>query len=431
MFCPHCGNSVPDGSSFCAACGAFVAPYAAPGPMYAPKAAKKSNSAKYLAVAVVLILVLAAVTTVFAFSYSLDREEPTYTIYLDNGDKFVLSGAFLPGQETLSVGVLSDEMEFVLDPEKAAEYTFYEWKLFDLDHNVYTDTLGTKYSGMTPVRKAEPALHYFLNNSDGTTSAPGAGWFQVSLKCYSGSDTYNAVKTYEGKVKYFTTVEKSYSWIYENKAYEMDVIFDYQAYDDARNKNKNGRWPSSSAYSSFIEYNDPVVVDMAEKLTILYGPHSNTDPGFANFVLAFDQICIKYPPNSNNMDADKYMFGTNEYFQYPIETIYNGAGDCEDTSILAAAIYAAAGYESAILVLPGHAMTAVVVDADYSPSTTMAYEYLKGVKNGKTYAAGETTVESFMELGLSQRNAHEGNPYSFYLQKENNNNGLYAFYPAK
>jgi hypothetical protein len=422
---------VADGSAFCASCGAFLAPYAGSSPAYAPKASKKSNSAKYLVIAVVLIMAVAVVAVSFSFSYLSEDEERIYTQDLGGGDQLFLSGAFYPDSGVLAVEMRDSEIAFVLDPAKASEYTFYEWRLFDLDHSVYNNAYGAKYTGMDPIRKAEPALHYYTNNSDGTKSAPGAGWFIVAVKCYSGSDQYNVVDTFEGKVKYSTGVERSYSWTYEGKDYSLDVSFRYQDFDNARNKNKDGRWPSPSEYSQFIEYYDLVVVDIAEKLSALYGPHSDSDPGFANFVLAFDQICFAYPPYSSSVGPDKFLFGTEEYFQYPIETIYNGAGDCEDTAILAAAIYAAAGYESAILILPGHAMAAVVVDADYMPSTGMAYEVLKGEKDGLTYVAGETTVEAFLDLGLSPRNAHDGHPYSYYLREGNDDNGAYTFYPPE
>jgi hypothetical protein len=43
-----------------------------------------------------------------------------------------------------------------------------------------------------------------------------------------------------------------------------------------------------------------------------------------------------------------------EYPKYPLETLVEKKGDCEDQSILAAALLAAMGYEVALLILPIH-----------------------------------------------------------------------------
>ena len=55
---------------------------------------------------------------------------------------------------------------------------------------------------------------------------------------------------------------------------------------------------------------------------------------FADCVLAFVQIAADYQYDSDQFDKD-------EYWLYPVETLYYAHGDCEDTSILAAAIYSA------------------------------------------------------------------------------------------
>ena len=54
-----------------------------------------------------------------------------------------------------------------------------------------------------------------------------------------------------------------------------------------------------------------------------------------------------------------YPDGTNDFAKYPIETLAEGAGDCEDKSILFASIAEALGYEALICIVPGHAFVAV------------------------------------------------------------------------
>jgi len=51
--------------------------------------------------------------------------------------------------------------------------------------------------------------------------------------------------------------------------------------------------------------------------------------------------------------------GQEDYWRYPIETLYDDCGDCEDTTILAAAILRRMGHRVALLLLPEHAALGV------------------------------------------------------------------------
>ncbi len=111
---------------------------------------------------------------------------------------------------------------------------------------------------------------------------------------------------------------------------------------------------------------------------------------FADYVLAFVQEAADYA-------YDDEAFGQTEYWQYPIETIYRGYGDCEDTSILASAIYARLsqidGAEDLILgstlfLLPGHAMAGVEIDGTIPGIGNFMVE-----KDGHVYYTCETTLD--------------------------------------
>jgi|GEM_PF-1491229 len=60
-----------------------------------------------------------------------------------------------------------------------------------------------------------------------------------------------------------------------------------------------------------------------------------------SLILAFAQA-ITYA-------EDIITTGKDEYPRFPVETLFEGAGDCEDTSILAAAIFTRLGYDVALL----------------------------------------------------------------------------------
>ena len=58
MFCKNCGNQIPDGVAFCAACGTAAAPAAAPAAAAAAPKADKSNLIKLIAIVAGVAIVL-------------------------------------------------------------------------------------------------------------------------------------------------------------------------------------------------------------------------------------------------------------------------------------------------------------------------------------------------------------------------------------
>lgn len=81
--------------------------------------------------------------------------------------------------------------------------------------------------------------------------------------------------------------------------------------------------------------------------------------------------------------SDYGTTGEWEFPRWPIESLVDGVGDCEDSSILFAAILKEAGYDVVLLLLPGH-MAVGVWGAEGYPGSY----YLQG---GKRYYYCETT----------------------------------------
>lgn len=121
---------------------------------------------------------------------------------------------------------------------------------------------------------------------------------------------------------------------------------------------------------------------------------------FSDYVLAFVDYAADY-------QTDEEQFEEAEYWLYPIETLYFGKGDCEDTSILACSLYSAlSGIDGAkdmvsgacVYLLPGHAMVGIDVVGGIPPS---ASTFSTDV-GGKEYYFGETTIDnpdSWMSVG--------------------------------
>lgn len=89
--------------------------------------------------------------------------------------------------------------------------------------------------------------------------------------------------------------------------------------------------------------------------------------------------------------TDKESLGELEYVRYPIETLADGEGDCEDKSILLAALLRELGCEVVIMEFPNHAAVGVEAERDDAYGSYANY-------GGKKYFYLESTVSGW-ELG--------------------------------
>lgn len=92
-------------------------------------------------------------------------------------------------------------------------------------------------------------------------------------------------------------------------------------------------------------------------------------------------------------EKDTVTGQVDDYWKYPVETLADGNGDCEDTAILAAALLKEMGYEVAVVFLPsdpGHAAVAVACE-----NCNGFYYPL----NGRNYYYMETAAEEGFSLG--------------------------------
>jgi len=423
VYCPRCGSSVGDGSvNFCPSCGYYVGyvpytyTYAAPAAV--GSGAKKQSKAATAALFAVLILALAAAVSLIAdveddLKYNkVDIQTVTEDTY------FELSGDFLIEREVFTVSLTNDgKIAFALNDDISSKYDYYSWTFFDNDHVSSADTrFYVAYSGET-VNKEEPVLYYLSQN---------VGEYSISVKCYAGpEEERELLKTYSGTVRYSGTITKEYTWIYQGELYSAKTSFSFDEYRHYKEMNDKGRRVVDyGRVVSFVTYEDPAIVALAESIKEAYGDRSTSDQKFAAFVLGFVQICFDYPPYSTLMGADRYQYGQEEYFAYPMETIFYGMGDCEDTSILAAALFKALGYEAGVVMIPQHAVAAVGLDS-YAPGSysSRSYEIISQTIDGVTYYACETTVNSPQGIGLISLSGDEGTPYSEYIGKSR-----YGFY---
>jgi transglutaminase-like putative cysteine protease len=101
--------------------------------------------------------------------------------------------------------------------------------------------------------------------------------------------------------------------------------------------------------------------------------------------LAFVQQSIRYTDDLSPQTGQLI-----EYPKYPLETLVDKKGDCEDQSILAAALLATMGYKVALLILPIHVAVGIA-DFDDKPGSRVVHP-----TTGVRYLYTETTAPNWL-----------------------------------
>ena len=208
---------------------------------------------------------------------------------------------------------------------------------------------------------------------------------------YSGTDANG--KVYHGLYDVFVdgTVTKTYTWSYDNTDFTATLNILYSDFLGYRNDDIKRSQGTESHDVSFVTYNDPYIIDLVGQIqTQCLG---QPDAYVANVMLAFTQY-IEYQYDSDSMGQD-------EYWKYPLETLFDECGDCEDTSFLFCAMAKAGGYDCAIIIYSGHMAAGIHVDGITGNGY---YDY-----NNTRYYYSETTATGWA-IGDTPNN-------SLYLQK--------------
>lgn len=416
MRCGECGREIDDGSRYCPWCGADM-------PRTVPRPSHRRPAATAAVVIVAVILVAALVVVFDGQDTSNKNTEPH--VMPDGGSETVVftDGVYyVSGDEKdlfdFDLGTDAEGnivMTVSLVPSAAAGYSNFIW---------YVNDQANWPWGYQQIQKTVPELEWTL--TDGTVGQYTVGVFCSDSQSFPTYIPWNS-KEFSVDVLIDGNITKHYTWSYEGVDYQLDTDYRFSDYLDVAGDSGaslikragygNGTY---SVVSDFIT-TDPTVTEMEQGLSQLYlQSHETVDPaGFSEFVLAFVQDCFDYT-------YDSVLYGQEEYYAFPLETIHNGGGDCEDTSILCAAIYAAAGLPSGVFIIPGHAIAAVALE-DFVPEPVADARYVPDVSvfsytvDGKTYYGCETTLDAnsygvgwiSSEYSISEDGTvyYEGEPY--------------------
>lgn len=152
---------------------------------------------------------------------------------------------------------------------------------------------------------------------------------------------------------------KTFDWSYGGKDYSITLGIRYSDYYTYKTDDIIRSQGTTEHDKMFVTSDDKYVKQIAEYIS---GATVGLDKAeVVNVLLRFTQT-IPYMYDSESV-------GQEEYWKYPLETLYDGNGDCEDTSILFCAVGKAMGYDTALMLFSGHATGAVsITDMGYDTS---------------------------------------------------------------
>lgn len=170
-------------------------------------------------------------------------------------------------------------------------------------------------------------------------------------------------------------LEREFSWKYRGKVwtYQLKIpkgVYDYYA---------NLKRPPTNDYSVFVTdpVDDAYISAIAARFTEVARQEGYSTKQTVEFVVSFVQN-IKYA-------SDEDTKGVPQFARYPVETLVEQRGDCEDTSILLAAILKEMNFGVVLVMLsgdPGH----MAVGVKGEGLTGVYYEF-----QGNKYYYVETT----------------------------------------
>lgn len=179
----------------------------------------------------------------------------------------------------------------------------------------------------------------------------------------------------------------TYTWGFHGKTHTLNLQIPYQKYSWFVDYNIS-RSPQNfgpQKMKLFVTTHDTSINELTEKLLNMAAINGYNKTETVNFILAFVQNNIRYEEDSISED-------TEEYWRFPIETLVDGQGDCEDSSILFQSIIENTDFDAVMLFYvindtAGHLSSGVNINENI-PGYYVEY-------NNQRYYYCETTSRGF------------------------------------
>jgi predicted transglutaminase-like cysteine proteinase len=255
-------------------------------------------------------------------------------------------------------------------------------------------------SGNYEFRNVEWKEYTVIANKDGKTASitySGLGSTDVFIVGYDQAGgrapTYEATiaptrtPTYTVTVKPTATpttfveyYDRYYTWTYKGSKWTHTSSISKSLYEYYKEQPHNLQ--SDFAQYALSDYDRKTITAIVDSFE-----SAGAKSGYSEYDNVMNVVCFV---QSLPYTSDKVTTGYDEYPRYPIETLVDNGGDCEDTAILTAALLNEMGFGVVLVNLPGHMAVGVKCTNDYPGSY---YEY-----NGARYYYLETTGDNW-EIG--------------------------------
>lgn len=170
------------------------------------------------------------------------------------------------------------------------------------------------------------------------------------------------------------SITRTYRWQYENTDFIVEYEYNIEAYDMYSERTRN------RDYTNFVNdpYDDELISQITKQMGQLAEENGYDKEEVPYIAMAFVQS-LPYV-------SDSVSSGYDEYPRFPFETLYHGGGDCEDSSILLAALLNDMDYGVALIELPGHMAVGVKgsseLKGNYYTYDGSRYYYLETTNSG-------------------------------------------------
>lgn len=190
------------------------------------------------------------------------------------------------------------------------------------------------------------------------------------------------------------TIGQRYVWNFKGKPYTVLMTIDLENYNSYSGKERYD-------IPKLVEEGRTTIGNLTREFQRIFKQNRNWKrQDHVDFVLSFVQ--------SLPYTLDDVTTGYDEFRRYAVETLIEGGGDCEDTTILVGAILRGLGEETALIFTPGH--IAIGVSGDFTGSSLtyngIKYFYCETTGTGWTVgtlpASVGKTVEAIVPLSPSK-----------------------------
>lgn len=174
---------------------------------------------------------------------------------------------------------------------------------------------------------------------------------------------------------------KNFNWMYNGESYSLDIEIsqgDVRTYENKSHYSYDYK-SNPEVFRDWITKEDDTMILLTQKLIFKAHQKNFTELQTKEFMLKFVQETIEYKADEGD-------------WKYPIETIFDSIGDCEDVAFLYGTITEIAGYDSILINYKVDEDVEHLLPAIYSPSKTGGDNISL---DGRKYHFAETTSEMY------------------------------------